>query len=395
MIKKTLLLAGVITMTGCNEQDDSTDNKPSYQEPNIIIIAHRGASALRPEHTLAAYQKAIDDGADFIEPDLVSTKDGILVARHENEISGTSNVATLPQFAQRYRSNVIDGEPISGWFTEDFTYSELSSIKARERIPDIRPNNVKYNDQENIPSLEQIIELAEKNYKKTGKVIGLYIETKHPSYFQGIGLAMEDPLLKTLSKYKYTREIAPIYLQSFEVANLKYMKEQLKLHKSLKNAKIIQLYDDKTRQPADYVLSGSKITYADMASKTGLKNVAKYADGVGPNKGYIIEYTPKATETNFIEHAHAAGLKVHPYTFRPENQFLHSSLKCKGDNKQRCEAGLQQELNMFFKAGVDGVFIDDSAVGRKALTEFYKIRPNTTPAQPASDVVTTTVKEPA
>lgn len=394
MLKKTLLLAGVITMTGCNEQDDSTDNKPSYQEPNIIIIAHRGASALRPEHTLAAYQKAIDDGADFIEPDLVSTKDGVLVARHENEISGTSNVQTLPQFGQRFMTKVIDGVPISGWFTEDFTYSELSLLKARERIPDIRPDNVKYNDQENIPSLEQIIELAEKNYKKTGKIIGLYIETKHPSYFQGLNLAMEDPLLKTLAKYQYTREIAPIYLQSFEVANLKYMKEQLKLHKSLKNAKIIQLYDDKNARPADYVLSGSTITYGDMASKTGLKNVAKYADGVGPSKSYIIDYTPQATTSKFVEYAHAAGLKVHPYTFRPENQFLHQSLKCKGDNKQRCESGLQEELNMFFKAGVDGVFIDDSAIGRKALKEYQQKYAQSQQTQPASAPAQHTSKEP-
>lgn len=394
MLKKTLLIAGIITMAGCNEQDDSTNNNPSYQEPSLIIIAHRGASALRPEHTLAAYQKAIDDGADFIEPDLVSTKDGVLVARHENEISGTSNIQTLPQFGQRFMTKVIDGVPISGWFTEDFTYSELSLLKARERIPDIRPDNVKYNDQENIPSLEQIIELAEKNYKKTGKIIGLYIETKHPSYFQGLNLAMEDPLLKTLSKYQYTREIAPIYLQSFEVANLKYMKEQLKLHKSLKNAKIIQLYDDKNMQPADYVLSGSHITYADMASKTGLKNVAKYADGVGPNKSYIIDYTPQATTSKFVEYAHAVGLKVHPYTFRPENQFLHHSLKCKGDNKQRCESGLQKELDMFFKAGVDGVFIDDSAVGRKALNEYQQKHSQPQQTQPASATTEHSSKEP-
>lgn len=398
MFKKSLLIAGVITMAGCNEQDDSSTETPSYQEPSILIIAHRGASALRPEHTLAAYQKAIDDGADFIEPDLVSTKDGILVARHENEISGTTNIATMPQFGQRYRNNMIDGVAISGWFTEDFTYAELNLLKARERIPDIRPDNVKYNDQENIPSLEQIIELAEKNYKKTGKVIGLYIETKHPSYFQRIGLAMEDPLLKTLSKYKYTREIAPIYLQSFEVANLKYMSDQLKLHKSLKHAKIIQLYAGKTTQPADYVISGSKITYADMASKTGLSNVAKYADGVGPSKSYIVEYKPNAITTDFVKNAHDAGLKVHPYTFRPENEFLHSSLKCVGDNKKRCEAGLQKELEMFFKAGVDGVFIDDSAVGRKVLTEYLhnqpqpKVQPKST--QPASATLEHGAKEP-
>lgn len=370
MLKKTLLIAGIVTMIGCNEQDNNTQ-----QPDTTIIIAHRGASALRPEHTLAAYQKAIDDGADFIEPDLVSTKDGVLVARHENEIGSTTNVSTLPQFAQRQTTKVIDAVNITGWFTEDFSFAELNQLKARERIPDIRPNNVKYNDQESIPSLEQIIELAEKNYKKTGKVIGLYIETKHPSYFQQLNLNLEDPLLKTLAKYQYTREIAPIYLQSFEVNNLKYMRDQLKRHQSIKNAFIIQLYAEKNSQPMDHQLSGDKTTYADMASKIGLKNVARYADGVGPSKDYIVEYKPNATTTNFVYNAHLAGLKVHPYTFRPENNFLAKQFQCGGDFKQRCETGLKQELNVFFKAGVDGVFIDDPAIGREALSEYHQTKP--------------------
>lgn len=365
MLKKTLLIAGIFTMTGCNEQDNNTT--PLSE---TIIIAHRGASALRPEHTLAAYQKAIDDGADFIEPDLVSTKDGVLIARHENEISTTTNIATLPQFAQRKTNKVIDNENMTGWFTEDFSFAEINQLKARERIPDIRPENVKYNDQEDIPSLEQIIELAEKHYKKTGRIIGLYIETKHPSYFQNINLNLEDPLLKTLAKYQYTREIAPIYLQSFEVNNLKYMKDQLKLHKSLKNAYIIQLYAEKQSQPMDYILSGDKTTYADMATKVGLKNVARYADGVGPSKDYIVEYKPNATITRFVYNAHIAGLKVHPYTFRPENNFLAKQFQCRGDLKQRCKTGLKQELELFFKAGVDGVFIDDPFIGREALNEY-------------------------
>lgn len=160
-----------------------------------------------------------------------------MVARHENEIGGTTNVSELSQFADRKKTKIIDGLSLTGWFTEDFSLNELNQIKARERIPKLRPENTQYNDQFNIPTLEQIIELAEKNYKKTGKVIGLYIETKHPTYFQKNNLGLEDPLLKTLSKYQYTREIAPIYLQSFEVSNLKYMKDQLVLHKSLKMPK--------------------------------------------------------------------------------------------------------------------------------------------------------------
>ncbi len=205
MLKKTILLSSLlILLTGCNDDNDDhvTATAPEYQEAKIIVVGHRGASALRPEHTLASYQKAIDDGADFIEPDLVSTKDGYLVARHENEIGGTTNVSTLPQFADRKKTKIIDGTSLTGWFTEDFTLSELNQIKARERIPALRPGNTSYNDQFNVPTLDQIIELAEKHYQKTGKVIGLYIETKHPTYFQQQQLSLEDPLLKTLAKYK-------------------------------------------------------------------------------------------------------------------------------------------------------------------------------------------------
>ncbi|TCM67233.1 glycerophosphoryl diester phosphodiesterase [Acinetobacter calcoaceticus] len=376
MFKKLILVASLVTIAGCNESDDASTGNPNYTEPKVIVIGHRGASALRPEHTLAAYQKAMDDGADFIEPDLVPTKDGFLVARHENEIGGTSNVSTLPQFAQRQFTKTIDGVTLTGWFSEDFTLSELNQIKARERIPEIRPDNTQYNDQSAIPTLDQIIELAENHYKKTGKVVGLYIETKHPTYFQKLNLGMEDPLLNTLSKYKYTRDIAPIYLQSFEVSNLKYLKDQLKLHKSLKHAKIIQLYGNKNDKPADVMNQASQPTYAEMTTKSALKNVAKYADGVGPSKDYIIANTSAAKPTSFVKDAHAAGLKVHPYTLRPENEFLPPNLKCKGPAKQRCETGANAEYELFFKAGVDGVFTDDPALGRKALDAYLKANPS-------------------
>ncbi|MFW2096532.1 glycerophosphodiester phosphodiesterase [Acinetobacter sp. ULE_I057] len=380
MIKNTGLLVSIMALlTACNDDDKTIDNvTPEYKEPKIIIVGHRGASALRPEHTLESYQKAIDDGADFIEPDLVSTKDGVLVARHENEIGGTTNVSTFSQFADRKKTKIIDGTSLTGWFTEDFTLNELNQLKARERIPALRPNNTQYNDQFNIPTLEQIIELAEKNYKKTGKVVGLYIETKHPTYFQKLNLAMEDPLLKTLAKYQYSREIAPIYLQSFEVNNLKYFKDQLTAHKSLKHAKIIQLYDDKKISPADYVVQGIKTTYGDMATAQGLKEVAKYADGVGPWKPYIFNDSYTAP-SSFVTDAHAVNLKVHPYTFRPENNFLANNLKCstgEADAAKRCEAGANKEYEMYFKAGVDGVFTDDPALGRKALDAYLKTNPN-------------------
>ena len=194
LLSQTLRSLAIIPfLTACNDDDDDSYIQPSppssYVEPKIIIVGHRGASALRPEHTLAAYQKAIDDGADFIEPDLVATKDGYLVARHENEIGGTTNVKTLSSFKDREKTKSIDGSEIKGWFTEDFTLNELNqNIRARERIAEYRPQNVQYNDQYSIPTVDQIIQLAENHYKKTGKIIGLYIETKHPTYFQSIGL---------------------------------------------------------------------------------------------------------------------------------------------------------------------------------------------------------------
>ncbi|MBO3653828.1 glycerophosphodiester phosphodiesterase [Acinetobacter bereziniae] len=375
--KVWLISSSMIFLTACNDDKTNIVTTPDYKEPKIIIVGHRGASALRPEHTLESYQKAIDDGADFIEPDLVSTKDGILVARHENEIGGTTNVSTLAQFADRKKTKIIDGVSLTGWFTEDFNASELNLIKARERIPALRPNNTQYNDQFNIPTLEQIIELAEKNYKKTGKIIGLYIETKHPTYFQKLNLGMEDPVLKTLAKYQYTREIAPIYLQSFEVSNLKYFKEQLTLYKTLKHAKIIQLYDDKKASPADYVAQGLKTTYGDMATAQGLKTVSTYADGVGPWKPYIFNDSYTAP-SSFVADAHAVNLKVHPYTFRPENYFLAANLKCssaEADAAKRCETGANKEYEMYFKAGVDGLFTDDPGLGRKALDAYWKANP--------------------
>ena len=380
MIQKTLLMTSlVVLLTACNDDDnDIFVVTPEYIEPKIIVVGHRGASALRPEHTLASYQKAIDDGADFIEPDLVSTKDGVLVARHENEIGGTTNVSVLSQFADRKKTKIIDGTSLTGWFTEDFTLSELNQIKARERIPALRPDNVQYNDQFNIPTLEQIIELAENHYKKTGKVVGLYIETKHPTYFQKQNLSLEDPILKTLAKYQYTRDIAPIYLQSFEVNNLKYFKDQLTLHKTLKYAKIIQLYDEKSLSPADFVAQGIKTTYGDMATAQGLTDVAKYANGVGPWKPYIFNETYTAP-SDFVKNAHTVNLKVHPYTFRPENNFLANNLKCSTattDASKRCEAGANKEYEMYFKAGVDGVFTDDPGLGRKAVDAYLKANPS-------------------
>ncbi len=370
----SLLLFSVFGLSACNSDDDKTHvtKPPILPDTGFVIVGHRGASALRPEHTLAAYQKAIDDGADFIEPDLVPTKDGYLVARHESEISGTTNISTLSQFEDRKTTKKIDGIDYTGWFTEDFNLNELTqNVKARERIAQYRPNNTQYNDQYSIPTLEQIIELAEAHYKKTGKIVGLYIETKHPTFFQQQNLAMEDRLLTTLAKYSYTRDIAPVYLQSFETTNLKYLRDQLTQKKTLKHGKIIQLLDSPTAIPGDLQQQSSPQHYASLATAEGLKSVAKYADGVGPSKTYIFSNT-EFKQTTFVKDAHAAGLKVHPYTLRPENGFLPDYLKCSSVATERCDTGAAKEFENFYKAGVDGVFADDPGLARKTLTQLQK-----------------------
>ncbi len=375
MLKKTLLILSLGLLTGCNDDHNKTTApqvQPEYQVPQLIVVGHRGASSSRPEHTLAAYQKAIDDGADFIEPDLVPTKDGYLVARHESEIKDTSNISDLPSFEHLKMRKQIDGISYEGWFTEDLSLSEIKQLKARERIPELRPQNTQYNDLYDIPSLEEIIELVERHYQKTGKIVGLYIETKHPSYFAGLGLAMEDALLHTLAKYEYTRDIAPVYLQSFEVSNLQYLHAQLSQHNTLKHAKIVQLYGAKASRPADYVAQNINTTYADLATATGLQYVAQYAQGVGPSKTYILANRKDAIPTSFVHDAHALGLKVHPYTLRPENNFLPDYLECSTEPADYCESGAYREFELFFQAGVDGVFTDDPALGRRAADAYLK-----------------------
>lgn len=331
------------------------------------MIGHRGASALRPEHTLASYQKAIDDGADIVEPDLVSTKDGVLVARHENDITGTTNVAELPQFADRRRIKVIDGERIDGWFTEDFTLAELKTMRARERIPKLRPYNAKLDDQFEIPTFDEILKLVEQAAGRRGSPIGVYPELKHPSYFRGIGLPLEERLATALRGNNYARS-APIYVQSFEVGPLRTMKRLLGT--SMPNVKIVQLMGGASGRPADWRLAGDSRTYASMLTPLGLREVATYANGIGPEKSLVIPRDAQgglAAPTALVTNAHAAGLIVHPYTFRPENAFLPKTLRAPGGDATRNPAGMVREVQAFVAAGVDGFFTDDPALGRRAV----------------------------
>ncbi|MBD2124200.1 glycerophosphodiester phosphodiesterase [Trichocoleus sp. FACHB-262] len=330
-----------------------------------IVIGHRGASGLRPEHTLAAYELAIAQGADYIEPDLVATKDGVLVARHENEISGTTDVAERPEFATRKTTKVIDGVTYTGWFTEDFTLAELKTLRAKERIPDLRPGNTAFDGQFEVPTLQEVIDLAQRKSAELGRTIGIYPETKHPSYFDSIGLSLEEPLVETLNKNGYIGLNAPVFIQSFEVGNLQQLNQ-------LTDVPLVQLFGGATEKPYDFVVSGDARTYGDLTRPNALTAIASYANGIGPSKRLII---PAATvdqnqdgkpddlngdgvisdadrflqsPTTLVNDAHAAGLLVHPYTFRNENFFL----------AQDYNGNPEREYEQFFALGVDGVFSD-------------------------------------
>ena len=317
-------------------------------EGQVIVIAHRGASGERPEHTLGSYSLAIAQGADYIEPDLVLTKDGVLVARHENEISETTDVADKAEFADRKTSKTIDGQKMTGWFTEDFTLAELKTLRAKERLPQLRSANMAYDGQFDIPTFDEILALAKAQSAVTGRTIGIYPETKHPSYFTAIGLPHEAPLLAALTQYGHVEKTAPVFIQSFEVENLKALRPKTKL-------RLIQLMAE-TGSPPDR----SDVTYAQMVSAEGLKIVATYADGIGPNKAMVIPRTLLGNlgdPTTLVADAHKVGLAVHPWTFRRENYFLPLAQKSGVD--PRGVGDLNAEIKAYLATGVDGIFSDN------------------------------------
>lgn len=327
---------------------------PAAERP--LLIAHRGASADRPEHTLMAYKLAIEQGADVIEPDLVSTKDGHLVARHENEISGTTDVADHPEFAARRTTKMIDGQKMEGWFTEDFTLAELKTLRAKERLPQLRPANSAYDGQEAIPTLAEILALVKAEEARTGRRIGLYPETKHPSYFRGIGLPLEEPLLAALAKAGYREKSDPVFIQSFEVGNLEAIRPRTKL-------RLIQLMAPEYGPP-----DKPGQTYAAMATPDGLKAIARYADGIGVERAMVIPRTAAgglAAPTSLVADAHAAGLQVHIWTFRPENYFLPTEFRVGDDPRARGDGA--GEIRAFLATGIDGFFSDCVTEAVKAL----------------------------
>ncbi|GGP80544.1 glycerophosphodiester phosphodiesterase [Saccharothrix coeruleofusca] len=350
-----LAVAGAVLLPSASAAGDA--GAKAHKPKGPLVIGHRGASGYRPEHTLAAYELAARMGADYIEPDLVPTKDGALVARHENEIGGTTDVAARPEFASRRTTKVVDGAPITGWFTEDFTLAELKTLRAKERIPEIRPRNSLYDGRYEVPTLQEVIDLSRRLSRELGRDIGVYPETKHPTYFQDIGLALEPKLVEVLNRNGLNRRDANVFVQSFEVANLKSLKDRLRVP-------LVQLVDA-SGAPYDFVKAGDKRTYRDLVTPAGLKEIAGYAAGVGLAKNVIIprdEAGRLRQPTSVVRDAHARGLVVHAWTFRNENTFLPADFRSSTDPAAYGRAFAEYEV--FFATGLDGVFADnpDTAV---------------------------------
>lgn len=313
--------------------------------PSPLIIAHRGASGYRPEHTLASYELAIEQGADYVEPDLVSTKDGVLICRHECEIGETTDVAQ--KFPARKRKAVFDGKPIEGWFAADFTLAEIKTLRARERL---KFRDHQFDGHFEVPTFQEFLELVKARNKTTGRVIGICPELKHPTYHASQNLALEDPALRLLNQYGYDSADSPCLIQSFEITNLKYLAGKSKL-------RLLQLLGTAKDQPDDVHAAGGKLTYGDMLQPAHLKQIATYAWAIGPTKELILPRDKQnrlGQPTSLVADAHAAGLKVIIYTLRNEPQYLAADYK----------ADPAAEYRHFRDLKIDALFTDfpDTAV---------------------------------
>jgi len=326
-----------------------------------IVIAHRGASGYLPEHTLAAYALAVLQGADYIEPDLVATRDGVLVARHENEIGSTTDVAAHAEFAARRRTQRIDGEPVTGWFTEDFTLAELKTLRARERIPELRAGSSRHDGQLEVATFGEILEfLAQVNVVRAqgGRAaVGVYPETKHPSHFAALGLPLEPPLLAALNEGLGS---APVFIQCFEVGNLQRLRRQCEYP-------LVQLM---AASGGPWDRSGEGLTYEAMAGPDALRAMAEYATAIGVQKDMVMATQPDGSlrPTGLVAAAHAAGLAVHAWTFRAENQFLPPALR-RGDGAA-APGDLLAEIAAHLAAGINGLFCDFPDLARTAMQQF-------------------------
>ncbi|MGW5749017.1 glycerophosphodiester phosphodiesterase [Amycolatopsis sp. NPDC003861] len=328
-----------------------------------VIIGHRGAPGYRPEHTLASYELAYRMGVDWVDVDLVPTKDGQLVARHEPEIGGTTDVAKHPEFADRKKTVVLDGVTTTGWFTQDFTLAELKTLRAVERIPQNRPHNTLYNGRYQIASYQEVLDLTKRLGRELHRTLGTYPEVKHSTFFQSIGNPTEPKLVAILKRNGLDRPDAPAIIQSFEVSNL------IALHRQLRTP-LLQL-TSASGAPADFVANGDKRTYADLVTPQGLREVAKYAKYLGPDKAQVIPRDKNdnlGTPTALVADAHKAGLKVQPYTFRNENPFLPANLRSSAEPDAYGDVFTEEAA--FFRAGVDGFFADQPDTALESLHAF-------------------------
>jgi glycerophosphoryl diester phosphodiesterase len=395
LLKRRTFLAAAPTLLGLGSVCGQGVGWKTLDGRAPLLIAHRGASGYRPEHTLEAYALGIEQGADFIEPDLVLSKDGVLHARHEPMLarvqlesdgraikrtadgkpelhrSDTStNVWQLEKYTDRLTIKQLDGKPVGGWFAEDFTAAELrADVRAQERLRDLRQGNNVYNNLYFIPTLAEVIELAQRRSKELGRTIGIYPETKHPSYFKSITDAMgsqrmEDLLVAQLHAAYGNNRDAPVFIQSFEVNNLQYMRSKTKL-------RLIQLLSA-NGQPYDFQLAGDKRGYQELASSQGLDFLKGYVDGIGAHTQLIVPTDGRRllTPTALIQNAHARGLPVHGWTFRAENQFLPTEL-ARGTSSS-AHGDMAAQLRVFIEAGMDGLFADHPDLGREILSLMTK-----------------------
>ncbi|MEV6194462.1 glycerophosphodiester phosphodiesterase [Streptomyces sp. NPDC051920] len=372
--RRTLLSAAVLGAGGAalglpgTASADERHGGGGYRSlPRPTVIGHRGASGYRPEHTFGSYQLALDLGADVVEAgDLVPTRDGHLVCRHEPEIGGTTDVAAHPEFAGRRTTKTLDGVPTTGWFTEDFTLAELKTLRAVERIPANRPHNTLYDGRWEIPTFEEVLRWQDEQTRKRGKQVWIYPETKHPTYFRALGLGLEERVAKLLRKYGKDRKDSPVILQSFEPSSIQ------RLDKLVGNPLVVLLSAANTR-PWDFVAAGDPRTVADLVTPAGLEWIASYAQGIGPTLDLVI---PKdtagnlTTPTTLVADAHRAGLILHPYTMRNENPFLPANFR-KGTAVDAYGDPFGA-FKAYFETGIDGVFSDNADTAVLARADFLK-----------------------
>lgn len=331
-----------------------------YRKP--YVVGHRGASGYRPEHTLESYRLAAHMGADIIEPDLVITKDGVLVVRHEPEISGTTDVAKHPEFAGRKTTKTLDGKPTTGWFVEDFTLAELRTLRAVERLPQLRQHNTIYDGLWQVPTFEEVLQLRRELERELGRTIGVYPETKHPTYFRAQGKPLEEKLVPLIRKYGLDRANAPIFIQSFELQNLLDLREKFGV-----KAPLVFLTDVTGGPFGD----PKKRSYADLVSPAGMKEWASKIDGLGPSLKQVIAWNPDKTlgaPTSLVKDAHAAGLQVCPWTVRAENDFLPVDYR-NGSNPADYGRVLDF-LDKLYSTGIDGIFCDMPDIAVLARERF-------------------------